>query len=290
MESSLNESLPSALRRGIDDQVARALDALSALEQVGEAVHEARRAIKRARALLKLASCDPVTQSRPEADRTLRDAGRCVAELRDSDVLVDTAVGIQTGAPDGLMPPPLLVSLRADRDRLLDVAHAEDGPLSQGRERLLAFVGNGPEGDEVDDMELLRVGLVAAYESARNQARKAFDGALVAESLHRLRKRVKDLRYQLEFLESGVDDVQRMAMDLHHVTDLLGGANDLVVLASHVHAGSMIPVESRDLLLHIEEATQSLWAEADPLCGRLLSEEADSFSLWVERNVSVTQG
>ena len=213
-----------------------------------------------------------------------------MAELRDSDVLVDTVAGIQASAPASLVPPSLMVSLRADRDRLLGTAHAEDGPLSQGRERLLAVVVNGPGGDEVDDMELLRVGLVAAYEAVRNQARKAFDGALAAESLHKLRKRAKDLRYQLEFLESGAADVQRMAMDLHHVTDLLGGANDLVVLARYVRAGSLIPVESRELLLHIEEATQSLWAEADPLCGRLLSEEADSFYLWVERHLRRTQG
>jgi CHAD domain-containing protein len=285
-----SESLSSALGREIGEQVQRALGSLSVKERVGEAVHEARRAIKRARSLLKMLPGDRASRSRRQEDRTLRDAGRCVAELRDADVLVGVAAGLHLDAPDERVPPALMVSLRADRDRLLDAAHDQHGPLRQGRDRLLTFVVTQPNGDQVDDLELLRVGLVTSYESARTQRRVAFGGILIAESLHELRKRAKNLRYQLEFLDAGTADVRQMVSDLHHLTDLLGDANDLVVLAKYARARSTTEEESRELLLHLEEAAGVVWMEADPLCGRLLSDEADAFFLRVEHDLRRPQG
>ena len=81
-----------------------------------------------------------------------------------------------------------------------------------------------------------------------------------------------------------------MASDLHHLTDLLGDANDLVVLTKYARARSTTAEESQGLLLHLEEAARVIWMEADPLCGKLLSDQADAFFLRVEHDLGRPQG
>ncbi len=89
------------LSRAISLQLARASEALEAASDLASSVHEARRAIKRARALVRLV--EPWPTSSP-TDSTLRDAGRALAPIRDAQVMVLTARDI-------MVPPTLLEAL-----------------------------------------------------------------------------------------------------------------------------------------------------------------------------------
>jgi len=103
----------------ISAQVARAREVLDAGTDPAAAVHEARRAIKRARALLRLAYPWPTNSP---IDDTLRDASRALAVPRDADVLVLTAEDIREGtepAKTNIVPVYLLESLEEERDRRL---------------------------------------------------------------------------------------------------------------------------------------------------------------------------
>ena len=181
-------------------------------KDLASTVHEARRAIKRARALLRLA--DPWPRNSP-TDSTLRDANRVLAVLRDADMLVLTAEDICDGSPSpgsNLVPRHLLEALEEERRRLFAESGSADGPLHRAGELLRSASAEvrdtrapeamaGPErtgsgGTEEmasGGMELLRLGLGASYAAVRAQSGPAAGEGPVDEQSHKLRKRVKDL-------------------------------------------------------------------------------------------------
>jgi CHAD domain-containing protein len=307
----------SELSRAISAQVTRAREALDLGEDLASTVHEARRAIKRARALLRLV--DPWPRNSP-TDSTLRDASRLLAVLRDSDVLVLTAEDIRDGAPSSgpnLVPQHLLESLEEERRRRFAEFGSADGPLHAASELLKSVVLEAlgtrapeavpdPQATEPGGMELLRLGLGASYASVRARSHpeagegpvnqppdQPLDEALDQRS-HKLRKRVKDLRYQLEFLDTngrlGQPKLGRLVTDLHHLTDLLGDRNDLVTLSRYTaSAGVLCEAERAALTAHVEEGKQVLRSEAVALSARLFEEQPDSFVLRIEAWVTSPQ-
>jgi len=303
----------SELSRAISAQVTRAREALALGEDLASTVHEARRAIKRARALLRLV--DPWPRNSP-TDSTLRDASRLLAVLRDSDVLVLTAEDIRDGAPSSgpnLVPQHLLESLEKERRRRFAEFGSADGPLHAAGELLksvvLEVLGTrapeavpDPQATESGGMELLRLGLGASYASVRARSHpEAGEGPVnqppdqpLDERSHKLRKRVKDLRYQLEFLDTngrlGHPKLGRLVRDLHHLTDLLGDRNDLVTLSRYTaSAGVLCEAERAALTAHVEEGKQVLRSEAVALSARLFEEQPDSFVLRIEAWVTSPQ-
>ena len=131
-----SEVAAGVLARAISAELARAREALEGRTDLSSSVHEARRAIKRTRALLKLA--DPRSGD-SHTDRTMRDASRALALLRDADVVVVTAEDIRAGSRSSepnLVPRHLLESLEDERGRRF----AESGSAAGPRRRAHALV------------------------------------------------------------------------------------------------------------------------------------------------------
>ena len=312
----------SELSRVISAQLARACEALEVGKDLASTVHEARRAIKRARALLRLA--DPWPGNSP-TDSTLRDASRILAVLRDADVLVLTADDIRDGSPSSgsnLVPRHLLESLEEERRRLFAESGSANGPLHRAGELLRsasvevrdtrapeAMAGpertgsgsmdetgsGGTEEMASGGMELLRLGLGASYAAVRAQSGPAAGEGPVDEESHKLRKRVKDLRYQLEFLDTSQPKLGRLVRDLHHLTDLLGDRNDLAMLSRYTASADVLcQPERAALTAHVEGRKQALRSQAAELSARLFDEEPDSFvrriEAWVTPPQSPPQG
>ena len=313
-----SEKARSELSRVISAQLTRAREALEVGKDLASTVHEARRAIKRARALLRLT--DPRPGNSP-ADSTLRDANRVLAVLRDADVLVLTAEDIRDGSPSSgsnLVPRHLLESLEEERRQLFAESGSADGPLHRAGELLRSASAEvrdtrapeamaGPErtgsgsmeetgsgGTEEmasGGMEMLRLGLGASYAAVRAQSGPAAGEGPVDEQSHKLRKRVKDLRYQLEFLGTGQPKLGRLVRDLHHLTDLLGDRNDLAVLSRYTASADVLcQPEQAALTAHVEGRKQALRSEAAELSARLFDEESDSFVRRIEAWVTLPQG
>ena len=125
----------------------------------------------------------------------------------------------ESGSPDG----PLRTA-----DGLLGSAAVEVG------EPNAPDVTAGHEPMASSGMELLRSGLGASYASVRARSDPTVGEGPVDERSHKLRKRVKDLRYQVEFLDTGHPKFGWLVRDLHHLTDLLGDRNDLATLSAQV--------------------------------------------------------
>ncbi len=156
------ESLPEGLSREIRQQVLAAEEALSEPEDVGLAAHETRKTLKRARALVKLTRPSLTPDAYRGGNRTMRDAGRCVSPVRDADVTAQTARSVHEGAQGtGLERPwgELAEAFSIERDSLFATATGSDGPFAETSELLGSLDGGWPEVGEIDDRELLRLGL-----------------------------------------------------------------------------------------------------------------------------------
>ena len=285
----------------ISVELTRAREALEGVADLASRVHEARRAIKRTRALLKLADPRPVDS---QTDTALRDASRALAGLRDADVAVMTAENIRAdsrSSEPNVVPRHLLESLEADRGRCFAGSGSADGPLRRAEVLLRSVTVDIPETQAPQvttsheptpsgAMELLRLGLGASYASARVRSDPTAGEGPVDERSHKLRKRVKDLRYQVEFLDSGQPKLGRLVKDLHHHTDLLGDRNDLATLSTYMASADVLCESERaSLTAHVEGMKSRLQSEAEALSARLFEEEPESFVRRIEAWLTPSQ-
>lgn len=205
-----------------------ALGARRALEEPAD-VHEARKHLKRGRAFLRLCEVGGQRRAAGELRRELRDAGRELAEIRDREAVLEAL-----GEPDGTerIPPSVLASLRAAATRdpqgeaatLARVA----GELVRTEGRAAALEGRTGPGD-------WGAALAKAYRRARKAWRRARSNPS-ADALHELRRRTKDLRYQMEWLTPVWPAVlEGWTGELHALTDDLGRIQDIRVLRVSGH-------------------------------------------------------
>jgi CHAD domain-containing protein len=186
-------------------------------------VHEARRALKRARALSALCEHGDAGTGVGASRRVLRDSARKLSEARDREVAAEL---VESAAPAAELPEELV---REVKDRAARGA-ASRSTCREVRRELEAEAGTLLRLARGEDCGAIMARLEASYRRCRKRAR-ASRKAPTAESLHSLRKASKVLRYQLEWL-SPVWPVILGAWveELHQLTDELGHANDVRVL------------------------------------------------------------
>ena len=229
------EGVPTSLRRVVCAQLDKAIGGLTAAEgdALGEAVHGARKSLKRTRSALRLARDvlgDDVYQAENAA---LGDASRRLSGARDSEVMMETLDALveryadDVGSRDfkalraALRKEHVTAQAKLSRDT---TTNRVVGELRAARSRTASW--------PVDDVEL--AGLGAGFGRAYRRGRKALRRAGQEpgdEALHDLRKRVKDLWYMAELLRPAAPKrakkVARAASDL---SDVIGEDHDLAVL------------------------------------------------------------
>jgi len=231
------ESAGAGARRMAREQLGMALARLGPGDgpagDRGEVVHEVRRRIKKARALLRLARPSVGRKSLAKADRRLRDAARPLSEARDASAQIgaidDLAGRFGATAPPGTFDEArrALVERGDAVARLVlderDALAAAAGALRLIRRRLKRWDLDDDDSDPVD-------GLKHSY----GRARGGFDTASAdptPESLHEWRKRVKAFAYQLRALRPDPSGIGlRIARLAGLLGDELGQAHDLDVL------------------------------------------------------------
>jgi CHAD domain-containing protein len=199
-----------------------------------EAVHEARKSLKKVRAVLRLVR--PVTDEKRyrRENACFRDAGRPLTEVRDARILIETFDKLVehfqehiAGRSFADVRKALRDNLRGVRKRVLGRHNAfavvAEG-VSQARERVKGWT------DVPDRWSSVGAGLRETCRQARAAFREAAAGPGVA-NLHEWRKQVKYLRYQLEVLRPlWPDRMEELAAEADRMGDLLGDDHDLVVL------------------------------------------------------------
>ena len=277
------ESVPGALRRSGREQLENAIGELTdgVKVDVVKAVHDARKALKKERSLLRLGRGTlPAAERRREND-ALRDAARSLGAARDADVMVDALDGLADRYA-GQLPKATFDAVRRQLEaerrvarRLLEQDDATEWVNAELREAALR-IDEWPL--ERDGWPAIAGGLRRGYAGGRTAFTRA-RARPTDKNLHAWRKRSKDLWYHLRWLAPISPRTMRgHAEDAHRLADLLGDDHDLAVLRSTlVDLDGQIPRDLDPLLGLIEHRRAQLQTEAMFLGERLYAEKPKAF-------------
>jgi CHAD domain-containing protein len=203
------ELLAPGLRRMAVEQADMALEQLAAADHgdARRAVHEARKAIKRLRTIVRLLEGELGAQGSAREHDALRAAAAALAGARDAEVMLatlDRLVGLDRKRLSGRAGVvSLRLQLAQDRDEAERWVLAPDNRLRVSEE-LRLFRGRASGWQLASDAGVGAVepGLRKIYRQGRQRFRRAAGkrGGRVRR-MHQWRKRVKDLRYAAEVLQ-----------------------------------------------------------------------------------------
>jgi CHAD domain-containing protein len=284
------EGVRKAFARNARDQLDGAVRALS--EDIEkdpvEAVHSARKAVKKERALLRLMRGAIPARQRRQENAALREAARGLSLAREHEVAVQT-IDQLADRFSGQIPARTFVTVH---ERLALARDAHRAGLASSTRGAQAVQELGAVRVRFDDMQLeaggwhaLDQGLVRTYRQGHDAFALARDDRS-AEAMHAWRKRVKDHWYHLRLLAPVCGpSVRGQAKDADRLADLLGDDHDLAVLKMAVEEISHdLPVDLVALLELIDHRREQLQAEAIPVGERLYAEEPNAFRRRMRRS------
>jgi CHAD domain-containing protein len=229
--------VPDEVRRVARGRIEHALDELRGASDSTreEAVHEARKDMKKLRALLRLVRGELGERVYSAENTGFRDIARELAGVRDADVMLATLTDLERrygqlpGAAGKLRPALVVHRFRTSSGSLKPAAET----AAHGLTGALGRVGEWPL--ETEGFEAFEDGVGRVY----RQGRRAFRAARnqpSAEHMHEWRKRVKDLWYHLLLLQDSWKPVlSALADEAHELSDRLGDEHDLTVLREWAH-------------------------------------------------------
>ena len=274
------ENTKEGLRRIGRERAQSVIDTLR--EPDSDAVHEARKDLKKLRSLLRLVRDDLDWGLYAEEDKRFRDAGRELAGPRDARVKLETLAALQDRCAGELQDHDLKEYRAVLEQELESTLAALSGG---GVERLVEAIAMGRDrtaGWELQGRgwEVVGTGLVRSYRRGR-KAMRAVPSDPGVERVHEWRKRSKDLWYQLRILHGAWPEViGATAGQLHELSDLLGDHHDLTMLVEDVDERSELFADRKvgaALLSGAADRQKKLMASAVELGARLYAEKPRAF-------------
>ena len=239
-------------------------------------MHEARKDLKKLRALLRMARAELGEDTFLRENACFRDAGRELAAARDRDVMLDTLRALEHSAGIGW---ELRKTLEAHGAR-----NGDDG-RSVAAKGVVAMLREAR--GRVDDWPLdhdsfgaLRDGLERTYRRGRRDFRAARAEPSV-EALHEWRKRVKELWYHHTLLRPIWPPVMQAVGDqAHELADRLGDDHDLAMLAEWAHEHTDAGSEFFEV---VDRRRAELQADAMTLGARLYADKPGAYGRRLRR-------
>lgn len=205
-----------------------------ARRQPTRAVHEWRKSLRRARALLRLTRPvldDPIRQS---VNASLRTAQRAASSLRDAEALQLALRSLRKQPGQTAAERRDIATFGRSLRRGAPSAGRATSTLTAHKRRILAAADRferalPPELDWPDVEKGLRDSYARARKSLRRLRRSEAD-----EQFHDLRKAIKSLHYQAELLAStGHRPAARLRKRLDELAETQGHVTDLLLLRAH---------------------------------------------------------
>jgi CHAD domain-containing protein len=273
-----DEPLPKGVARVARGRIDHAIDELSGTSKSSpeEAVHNARKDIKKLRALLRLIRGELGKDTYRRENDAFRAAAAELAGTRDADVMVAT---IDDLGLDAAVSGPLRQALEAHRLRTGAGGREQAGAravemLGEARAR----VADWPL--EHDGFEALEPGLQRMYRRGRRDYR-ALREEVSVEGLHEWRKRAKELWYHHSLLEFVWKPVMSAVADqAHDLSDRLGDDHDLALLLAWAQEHAEAPPP---LVEAVATRRAALQADAFDLGARLYADRPRVFIGRLER-------
>ena len=295
---SIADDVPSSVRTCAREQLAGAIERLERVdEDPVKAVHEARKHLKKTRALLRLVRPALGKRAYGSENDALRDAGLALTGARDADVLVQT-VGKLAEHAAGRLPADTFDQLRdalaAEAAAARAAADGEPVPELATVIETLRAAELRVEAWPLDeaDWDTVLAGIARAY----TRGRDAFAVARATpepELLHAWRKRAKDLWYHQRLLGPAWPELLgAQAEQAHTLTELLGDDHDLAVLASRLSDDTArlplaVDADRTALLALVEHRSDELRTAATQLGHRVYAESPKAFARRLARYVQV---
>lgn len=297
---SPDEPLGQGLVRISVEQFDKAIFGLTEGEDVDVAIHEARKAMKRLRALLRLVRGEIGERAYRFENDTLRDAGRLIAPVRDGAVMAGTVAGLRVRferflSPDAFLGLELGLTERAAsmREGVVGDQRILEGlvaTLQSARSRYLAWPvdesqrgrGRRPIRHAFD---AIGPGLRETYGRGRREMHEAM-ARPSTESFHLWRKRVKYLRHQIEVLDPLWPEVMTpLAGALDRLGEMLGTEHDLAEFVRLLGERPDLcpdPIERALAAALARQRRSELQMAAVALGTRVYAERADGFTARIE--------
>ncbi len=280
------ENVPEGVRRMATGQLDKALAHLGC--QDGERdkhIHEARKATKRLRALIRLVRRDLGDEVYALENQCYRGAGQRLSGLRDATVLVETLDRLVESLGEDV-PKSRFIRVRTWLVGRRDRAYGQADSINRAVQEAIAELAQARERLEHWNLQHrgwggIRVGVQRIYA----RGRRDFAGAYALpsdEAFHDWRKQVKYLWYHTQILENIWPSVMQVwAEELDQLGELLGQDHDLAVLRTTVlaefpRAGATATL--RALEGRIGEVRSRMQARARPLAERIYLERSREFS------------
>jgi CHAD domain-containing protein len=278
-EFDRREPVPNAVRRLVVEQLDLAAGELGA-DPGEKAVHEARKALKRCRAVVRLVRPVLGDELAAAENAAYRDAGRALSATRDADVLLATWDRVTGDGVDGVDDATLTAgrrALEAHRERVRAEPSADPTAVAEALREARRRAAGWPEAD--DSWRSLAPGLRRIYGQGR--AAMAATGRGDDEAWHDWRKRVKDTWYHLTLLVPAWEPVLGAEeAEAHRLSELLGDDHDLAVLRAEIAGrdGPWSADEAAALTAAVDARRRALQAEALDRGRRLYAEKPKAFA------------
>ncbi len=274
-----DRSSGAAVRRIADELLSRSIAlAEGPPEPALSRVHEIRKRLKKARALLRLVR--PGFPGYAAENAALRDTGRMISQARDAEVLVATLAALAEGAGRGdqaaLRRAAAVIGPGAETADALPGALA---PALRGIRKRAADWKTGHGG-----FRAFRPGIEDALAAAARAQVRALK-APGDEAVHEWRKRVKDHWYHARLLSAIWPEAMapRIAA-AGALGEMLGEAQDLAVLSARIVGTPLAPDDRATILRLAAARAENIRARSRMLGRRLFAEPpghvADRWEGW----------
>ena len=249
-----------------------------------EAVHLARKELKKLRALLRLARAGLGESVFARENLCYRDAGRALSAARDAAVLVQAFDALRPQLY-GLVAPETITSVHDRLQAAVEASEASlDLPAAIAELRAArARVEDWPWLHGDDAWRVPGRGVRRVYRKGRRAMRRASADEPTEEDCHEWRKQVKLLAAQFRLLGPiHPDELKTAAKQLDQIADWLGEEHDLSVLGGILFGGAAGHLEATAELETIrrllDARREALRKKALKHGGRLYKEKPAQFA------------
>jgi CHAD domain-containing protein len=280
----LEDELKKIMRRELR-RTARALGTDTGSASPDDVVHESRKSVKKVRAIVALLEDAGAKVPRKPRQR-MKSAASALSKLRDSVAIIETLERVRRRYPAQLSEHTYgilrreLVSVHSQ----LEARATRDGVVAKAAERLAKARRSSktwpvPSISVPDMVEVV----ATSYRRSRKEMKRARATGQSA-TLHRWRKELKTLWYQLRLAKPLAIGVAPLVADLKRVEAALGEDHNLVVLAATLRGCRELRSmrgQTRTIERLAARMRQPLRRRAFGLGRRLLRRKPQAFARWL---------
>jgi CHAD domain-containing protein len=277
-----SESAEAAVRRLLIGELDGAIEWLGGADRALDLrVHEARKHLKRVRAVLALGEALIEAEALRELGDATRAAASQLSALRGQAALLACFDALLERAPAALLEPDVVQRTRAVLNPIADAVREVDAPLEQARAILLGARARAQRLEVVAGLagwDAWEPGFQSTYRAARRALTHAMRYP-TARQLHAFRTAEKRHLYQVELLEPIWEGPLRAQREeLAELGELLGDHHDLALLRRELTLHADLEAERAALEEVIEHRLVKLERAALALGTRAFAEKPGAIS------------